>query len=102
MNDSPDIDPDLEARALECLQRYLAGDLDPSELVFGRPRRAEAPNVAAGITTCRFNIAFHDAQLEYRFGVWPDGKVNQFGIMPVPGDATKASARLAQHFGWPR
>jgi len=73
--------------------------------LFGEPESvtfAGSDTNAAGITTCRFNIAFHDAQLEYRFGVWSDGKVNQFGIMPVPGDATKASARLAQHFGWPR
>ncbi len=122
MSSNPNFDPAIETRARVYLERYLAGDLDPSELVFGRPRPAEEPTLAAGIrelfgdpesvtfvssdtnasaiTTYRFNIAFSDAQLEYRFGIYPDGKVNQFGIMLVPGDTT-TKARFKQHFGYP-
>jgi hypothetical protein len=123
MSDNPNFDPAVETRARAYLQQYLAGDLDPSQLVFGGPRPAEALNIAAairelfgepksvkfiasdtnasGITTYRFNLAFGDAQLEYRFGVFSNGKVNQFSITWVPGDATGTEARLKQHFGWP-
>jgi hypothetical protein len=123
MGNNSNFDPATEMRARAYLQQYLAGDLDPSELVFGRPRPAEAPTLAAGIrelfgdpesvkfvssdtnasgiTTYRFNIAFNDAQLEYRFGNYPNGKVNQFGITWVPGDTTNTKARFKQHFGCP-
>ncbi len=131
MSDNANFDPAVETRARAYLQRYLADDLDPSELVFGRPRPAGAfdrlapagafdfaagirelgepesvtftgsDTNAAGITTYRFNIAFSDAQLEYHFGIYPDGKVNQFSIRWVPGDTTNTKARLKQRFGWP-
>jgi hypothetical protein len=73
MSDDPNFDPAIETRARAYLQQYLAGDLGP----------------------------FSDAQLEYRFGIHPNGNVNQFGIMWVPGDATGTQARLKEHFGWP-
>jgi hypothetical protein len=127
MGENSNFDPAIETRARAYLQRYLAGDLDPSELVFGRPRPAEAPTLAptlaagirelfgdpelvefvssstnaSGITTYRFNIAFSDAQLEYHFGIYPNGKVNQFGITWVPGDTTNTKARLKQRYGLP-
>ena len=41
MNKGSEIDPEMDARAKECLRLYLAGDLDPSELVFGRPPTAD-------------------------------------------------------------
>ena len=110
MNKGSEIDPEMDARAKECLRLYLAGDLDPSELVFGRPPTAdqktlrvkilellgEAESVtftaadtnALGITTYRYNVCFRNAgELEYHFGVHFDGKVNSFSIKPVPGRA---------------
>ena len=72
--------------------------------LFGEPESVtftSSDTNTAGITTYRFNLAFTDAQLEYRFGIHPNGNVNQFGIMWVPGDATGTQARLKEHFGWP-
>jgi len=72
--------------------------------LFGEPESVtftSSDTNTAGITTYRFNLAFTDAQLEYRFGIFANGKVNQFSIMCVPGDATATKARLKQHFGWP-
>jgi len=110
MNKGSESDPDMDARARECLRLYLAGDLEPSELIFGRPPPAEEKPLRAkirellgeaesitlttadtndlGIRTYRYNVRFRNAgQLEYHCGINSDGKINRFSIMPVPGRA---------------
>ena len=47
MNKGSEIDPEMDAKAKECLRLYLAGDLDPSELVFGRPPTADQKTLRA-------------------------------------------------------
>lgn len=98
-----EIDPGMDARAQECLRLYLAGDLEPSELIFSRPPPADEVSLRGkirelndlGITTYRYNVCFRNAgQLEYHFGINSDGKVNQFSIMPTPGRA----GSLKQYF----
>jgi hypothetical protein len=110
MNKGSEIDPDMDARAKECLRLYLAGDFEPSELIFGRPPPADEKPLRAkmrellgeaesitltaadtnefGITTYRYNVCFRNAgQLEYHFGMNSDGKISRFSIVPVPGRA---------------
>jgi hypothetical protein len=117
MNQGSEIDPDMDARAKECLRLYLAGELEPSELIFGRPPSTDGEPLRAkirellgdaesitlttadtndlGITTYHYNVCFRNAgQLEYHCGINSDGKINRFSIMPVPGRASP----LKQYF----
>jgi len=117
MNRIPEIDPQMDARAKECLRLYMAGDVDPPELIFDRPPTAEQKKTRAklrallgeaesisfaasntnalGVTTYRYNISFRKAgQLEYHFGVNPDGTMNQFSIKPEP----ERAAEVKQYF----
>jgi hypothetical protein len=121
MNSGFEVDPEMDARAREYMRQYLAGDVDPSELIFGRPFAANqktldtkirellgsaesitfiaADTNAAGITTYRYTICFSKAgELEYHFGVNFDGKVNSFGITPVPGRADQVKQYFEQAF----
>lgn len=110
MNKGSEIDPDMDARAKECLRRYLAGDLDLSELICGRPSPVDEKQVRAklrellgeaesitltttdtndlGITTYSYDVYFRNAgQLEYHCGINSDGTISRFSIMPRPGQA---------------
>jgi hypothetical protein len=110
MNRDSEVDPNMDARAKECLRLYLAGELDPSELIFGdsplpneKTLRAKirellgelesitfsaADTNALGITTYRYDVCFRNAgQLQYLFGISSRGKTSRFSIRAVPGQA---------------
>jgi len=114
MNKGSEIDPDMDARAKECLRLYLAGDFEPSELIFGRPPPADenhcVPKCASfsaeaesitltaadtnefGITTYRYNVCFSQCwAARVYFGMNSDGKIS--AIQYCSGARTSWSAK---------
>jgi hypothetical protein len=116
MNKRPEIDPQMDARAKECLRVYMEGDVDPSEMIFDRRAKlrellGEAESIsftasetsALGVTTYRYNIYFRKAgQLEYHFGVNFDGTMNEFSIKPAPERADEVRQYLERGLTEPR
>jgi hypothetical protein len=109
MSDDPEtIDPAIEARAREWLRRTQTADVDTSqwhdwyrptaehvrmsaELLgpLGEPIELKfvgSATDARSATRYSFHVTFPAGRLLYGFGLWPDGKINYFGLKPIPGE----------------
>lgn len=99
-------DPDVTARAAECIQRKQSDDTDErarfvSEMLGPLGPPLELEHIARhtderGITTHRYHVTFKSGKVIFDFGLFPDGKINQSAFRPLPGEPSPLGALVLE------